>query len=956
MRDVTTPRKGLEEEARLEKSRLAHSASDERGSAEPVVFPTHSPAFARIEAPRRAAAPPDVSKVASLEADLDGKKLNQVQLDERRRRLIELGSQAVSSASQRAAESADEASRTAAKLARYARRRFQERTGRVYTGTTIEDDVFPIRQPTRNELFLIVGVAFAIASAFAWRWQAMLDAKGTRVTNIPPEKPKDPNRPKLPAPVPPMPELGANPRQKESAEWLNMVLSKIWKVYQRALESWIVQSLQPAFDDLSKPAWVGRVIIQQFYLGEEPITIRSVQRRVSRRANDLQYNLAFRYTGGARMLLLVPIQSGPVKIEMPVGVRKLDLDAELWIKIRLVPMEPYVGSFTWAFANKPKIKLVLAPFRFVNLMNIPLISTFLLRLLTEDLPRNFELPNKVLIDLMKDRVSGPGPQTESPTNLAFDSGFKGELNVTLCEAENLPVWGLGFLSDPHCILTIGQQEVRSKRDSDTSIRGKAGNPVWNQDFFFLIEDTITQKLVVQVRDSPTTLKLDVAKGAIDLANLPDLEPVDVWIDLVANQGFGPTKVSRPAGRLLLRLTYKSYVDDEDEVSRPAGQLLLRLTYKSYVDDEDEGPVPMSSPTRKGKTTFVEDLPEFDVSRIPDLVTNDIPVAVAEGVQKGIDALPEEIPAAIQKGIDAIPPEIPEAVAAGSERAQDDIEVVQQNLNEAVPPSLKEGVKDFRESASDFWAEGIANAVENLGFGANTAHVEKVEPPNDVREVAIRDKSKPGVHDFAVFRDEADVSNTAEASEPALPLKVAKAGSEGSTFHVAQDGKEADVTIAGGSDVSTVQNDVSTATMTPVGASAPITDSSPVASEALERKQEGELARGVNRTGRAPPPRKEDGSAPRRPSVANVSVREPTPVADVSIADPLEDQAAEKNVMGDPDAVDLGETVEDVKKQLTGALKTLKEEDNRRVLVWLAILIPLAYLLLLSINTDNIANP
>lgn len=65
---------------------------------------------------------------------------------------------------------------------------------------------------------------------------------------------------------------------------LQLVLSP----FQRALESWIVQSLQPAFDDLDKPAWVGRVLIQQFYLGEEPITIRSVQRRVSRRANDLQ--------------------------------------------------------------------------------------------------------------------------------------------------------------------------------------------------------------------------------------------------------------------------------------------------------------------------------------------------------------------------------------------------------------------------------------------------------------------------------------------------------------------------------------------------------------------------------------------------------------------------------------------------------------------------------------------
>lgn len=79
------------------------------------------------------------------------------------------------------------------------------------------------------------------------------------------------------------------------------------------------------------------------------------------------------------------------------------MDAELWIKVRLVPTEPYVGSFTWAFANKPRIKLVLAPFRFVNLMNIPLISSFLLKLLTEDLPRNFELPNKVRAGF---RVSG----------------------------------------------------------------------------------------------------------------------------------------------------------------------------------------------------------------------------------------------------------------------------------------------------------------------------------------------------------------------------------------------------------------------------------------------------------------------------------------------------------------------------------------------------------------------
>lgn len=126
-------------------------------------FPATRLPFARIEAPSRT----DSSVPSSG-------------LDERRRQLIEHGSQAVSNASRRAAESAEEASKTAAKLARYARRKFQHRTGGVYTGTTIEDDIFPLQQPTRNEMFILLGLAIVLASVLGWRWQAKLDGKGTR--------------------------------------------------------------------------------------------------------------------------------------------------------------------------------------------------------------------------------------------------------------------------------------------------------------------------------------------------------------------------------------------------------------------------------------------------------------------------------------------------------------------------------------------------------------------------------------------------------------------------------------------------------------------------------------------------------------------------------------------------------------------------------------------------------
>jgi hypothetical protein len=77
-------------------------------------------------------------------------------------------------------------------------------------------------------------------------------------------------------------------KKKESVEWVNMVLGKLWKIYRLGLESWVVNLLQPLIDNLKKPDYVERVEIRRFDLGDEPLSIRSVERRTSRRADDLQ--------------------------------------------------------------------------------------------------------------------------------------------------------------------------------------------------------------------------------------------------------------------------------------------------------------------------------------------------------------------------------------------------------------------------------------------------------------------------------------------------------------------------------------------------------------------------------------------------------------------------------------------------------------------------------------------
>ncbi|KAI5079716.1 hypothetical protein GOP47_0005195 [Adiantum capillus-veneris] len=378
-------------------------------------------------------------------------------------------------------------------------------------------------------------------------------------------------------------------RTKESVEWVNMVLGKLWKVYRLGLETWLVGLLQPLIDNLQKPAYVKRVQIKQFYLGDEPISVRSVQRRASRRSNDLQYHIGLRYTGGARMLLLLKLKAGFLPITIPVGVRNLDVDGELWVKLRLVPSQPWVGAATWAFVSLPKIKLDLSPFRLFNLMAIPFLSVFLTKLLAEDLPQLFVLPKRISMDFLKGRANGPVPKDFKGAASEGNKDFSGELSVTLVDARKLIYTPYGK-SDPYVLLTLGDQVIKSKRNSQTSVFGPPGSPIWNQDFQFLVVDPKTQRLVVRVRDYFGLTAITIGIAEVDLRGLQDTVPVDRVVNLRGR--WGPFE-KRFVGELLLRLTYTAYVEEDEDEEKDEGTPYSSTNgYLTEAGENDADEVPL----------------------------------------------------------------------------------------------------------------------------------------------------------------------------------------------------------------------------------------------------------------------------------------------------------------------------------------------------------------------------
>ena len=81
-----------------------------------------------------------------------------------------------------------------------------------------------------------------------------------------------------------------------------------------------------------------------------------------------------RFTLPSARLAQTPLATPPDGLKIPVLVSDLDLEASLWLKIRLAPMCPWIGTLSLAFVGPPAIKMQLAPYGRVRLMRIPILQ------------------------------------------------------------------------------------------------------------------------------------------------------------------------------------------------------------------------------------------------------------------------------------------------------------------------------------------------------------------------------------------------------------------------------------------------------------------------------------------------------------------------------------------------------------------------------------------------------
>lgn len=423
--------------------------------------------------------------------------------------------------------------------------------------------------------------------------------------------------------------------RSESVEWVNMCVRKVWRVYQRNLEAWFANLLQLVLDNalkkIEKPLLIRRVEVSEFYLDHEPPLFRNMSRRTSRKDSDLNGVFDLRYTGGAHMLLTVDIGRGKGRVgnlRIPIKVYDLDVDAKIWLKIRLAPITPYIGSLSFAFAGRPNIRIQLAPYNRVQLMRIPILQDFLRQLITVSVPSMMVLPKRLEVNIppavtaiaeaaigreavmqalamallgsskpeavSSDLIEELLMEQRDAGGMSLPEKFKGELIVVLKQARGLAIRGWSVFSNPYCKLLVGTQVCESKRNRDTG-GGKSwrGHPVWNQEFQFLVRNPDQQELEVQVYDSRWSLRKKYGVCHLPMSKLQEGRPMRVWLPLTPEstpedqsddaETSLPLVRRREGGEVQLEVTYKEFVDDEYDSGYREAEAMIAAKTESITD-------------------------------------------------------------------------------------------------------------------------------------------------------------------------------------------------------------------------------------------------------------------------------------------------------------------------------------------------------------------------------------
>ncbi|CAM8979743.1 unnamed protein product [Rhodiola kirilowii] len=325
--------------------------------------------------------------------------------------------------------------------------------------------------------------------------------------------------------------------QRQKLNWLNSHLTKIWPYVDEAASELIKASVEPVLEQY-RPVILSSLKFSKLTLGTIAPQFTGVS-MIEDDVNGITMELEMNWDGNPNIVLGIKTRLG---MALPVQVKDIGFTGVFRLIFKpLVDEFPCFGAVSYSLRQKKKLDFTLKVVG-GDISNIPGLADAIEETIKDAVEDSITWPVRKIIPIL------PGDYSD------LELKPVGVLEVKLVQAKDLTNKDFVGKSDPYAKLYI--RPLRERTKTSKTINNQL-NPVWNEHFEFVVEDTSTQHLVVKIYDDEG-LQASELLGCAQV-RLNELEPgkvKDLWLKLVKDLEI--QRDTKYRGEVHLELLYCPY--------------------------------------------------------------------------------------------------------------------------------------------------------------------------------------------------------------------------------------------------------------------------------------------------------------------------------------------------------------------------------------------------------------
>lgn len=393
--------------------------------------------------------------------------------------------------------------------------------------------------------------------------------------------------------------------QHQKLNWLNQHLTKIWPYVNEAASELIKSSVEPILEQY-RSAILDSLKFSKLTLGTVAPQFTGVS-IIEDDSSGIIMELELQWDGNPNIVLDIKTVLG---VALPIQVKNIAFTGVFRLIFKpLVEEFPCFGAICYSLREKKKLDFTLKVVG-GELSSVPGISDAIEDTIRDAIEDSLTWPVRKIVPIV------PGDYSD------LELKPVGILEVKLVQAKGLTNKDIIGKSDPFARLYIRPIRERMKRSKTIN---NDLDPIWNENFEFVVEDASTQHLVVKIYDDEGVQNSEfIGMAQVKLNELQPGKVKDVWLKLVKDLEIQRDRKDR--GQVHLELLYCPFGMENEACNLFSNRRLSLTTLEKAIGTEAISPEASDierTSTQKKRDVIVrgvlsvtvvsaEDLPAMDV--------------------------------------------------------------------------------------------------------------------------------------------------------------------------------------------------------------------------------------------------------------------------------------------------------------------------------------------------------